>query len=559
MSVPTREVTIYRRIDDPSLSDFDGADISFLDEHGWRWEMPDHDDAEILFFHGDLPEQPASWRADAVRLLGSLPEYPSKRSGLLLFVSVKGDGYEDTYLIGFGIGYRIVLDAFKDQHFGLRFAVRAMDPGRIREVVRRSMSGSGRLDSTHLREAVPIGQIGVKEYTEIVRKIGGEVDPAVLGLKPRRGAVSLEGSAGLRLRIPLDLDQLVRLLHLVSRIHREPVPEEFAFVESLVPVTVERTREALDARLSAALHGDDDTVTLSPAVPVDLLSDYERAQSYRLKLLGGVTPPWPDLDLDRILKRCRSLHQTPSIQALRKGQVEMYSDRKGERRIAHGRADRWVEASLTHEGDHYVYLDGEWYVTGAEYFASVRRQVAAMFRDPPCIDLPPWKPTVAGHERKGRRGEPVYNEQAAEALEAGGVLNLDRALLKTVLHDTKGFEACDLLGPRNELVHIKQGGAADGFGYQLTQVLVSTEALCLKADARKQFADLVKRVSGGRRELPPLWRPEKVVLAMRVERKTPLSADTLFPNIQVGLVHLAYELRTRFGVDLEVIPIPEDA
>src|SRR5690606_19439538 len=100
---------------------------------------------------------------------------------------------------------------------GLRFTIRAVDAEQVRSVVRRSMTGLGRQDSTHVPSGIPIGHIGLSEYAEIVGKLAGMVDPRDLGLDRSR-PVRVEGGAGLRLRIPLDRDRLVALLRRISEI-----------------------------------------------------------------------------------------------------------------------------------------------------------------------------------------------------------------------------------------------------------------------------------------------------------------------------------------------------
>jgi hypothetical protein len=87
----------------------------------------------------------------------------------------------------------------------------------------------------------------------------------------------------------------------------------------------------------------------------------------------------------------------------------------------------------------------------------------------------------------------------------------------------------------------------------------ATEALCLLPDAREKFAGLVRKTSNGARTLPKGWRPEKVVFGMMVKRKTPLTADTLFPHAQIALARMSSILKANYGVEVEVIPIAREA
>src|SRR5690606_6516468 len=153
--------------------------------------------------------------------------------------------------------------------------------------------------------------------------------------------------------------------------------------------------------------------------------------------------------------------------------------------------------------------------------------------------------------------EAVYNEWVQDSLGTARFLNLDRTSARTEFHGANGFEPCDLLGPDNELVHVKRGKGTEPFSHMFSQALISAESLVQRHDARTSFAELVDKTSRGKRALPEGWRPAKVVLAMRVDRKAPLTPATLFPNAQIALAHLAQTL-ARYGIEVEVIVIPRE-
>lgn len=65
--------------------------------------------------------------------------------------------------------------------------------------------------------------------------------------------------------------------------------------------------------------------------------------------------------------------------------------------------------------------------------------------------LPAWN-GAPGRPEDGRREEKYYNAYAGEV---PGFLCLDRKLVRTRAHP-RGFEACDLLGTDQELIHVKK-------------------------------------------------------------------------------------------------------
>lgn len=556
MSVPTRTVTIHRISDaatdvDAFLETLQGT---FLDEAASSdMALPEYPEAEAVAFHWRHDPVPASWVDAATRLIGPLPgDYQTIDCGALLLLSVDGV----TYAIGFGGGWRVIPEQFKDHGFGLRFTIRAVDADRVRSVVRRSMTGLGRQDATHVPSGIPIGHIGLSEYAELVGRLAGMVDPEDLGLERSR-PLKVEGSAGLRLRVPLSRERLVALLRRISEICARPVPDDFAFVEAVTPVRDEwrlaDLEDRLDSRLRAA-PDDEAGVRLAAAVPMDLADHAHEARSHVIKIGSAEILRRGDLDLDAILDRCRLQCRVPAVRALRRGEVRMCEDDDGQRVLAKTSADKWLAASISVNEHEFFLVEGTWYEGGTEYFASVRRRIGGLFRPVPSLGLPAWPDDLKPPPGSDKRGEAAYNEWVQDSLGLDRFLNLDRTSARTEFHSSHGFEPCDLLGPGYELVHVKGGKRTQPFSHMFSQALVSAESLCLRDDARASFADLVRETSRGRRELPDGWRPAKVVLAMKVDRQTPLTPATLFPNAQIALAHLAQTLG-RYGIQVEVVPV----
>jgi uncharacterized protein (TIGR04141 family) len=240
--------------------------------------------------------------------------------------------------------------------------------------------------------------------------------------------------------------------------------------------------------------------------------------------------------------------------------VQICADADGRQVLGRASADRWLDAATTLNGREYFLLEGAWYEGGAEYFTAIRRQIAGLFKEPPSLVLPPWPADLTPRPGSKKRGETLYNAWVEDLLGCADFLNLDTKGVRTPFHGPKGFEACDLLGPDLELVHVKAGKGTSPFSHLFNQALISTEALCLYPEVREEFARRVRETSHGTRFLPDGWRPRKVVLGMMADRKTQLKAATLFPHAQIALAHLARTLTSGYGVEVEVVPIPrEDA
>jgi uncharacterized protein (TIGR04141 family) len=115
------------------------------------------------------------------------------------------------------------------------------------------------------------------------------------------------------------------------------------------------------------------------------------------------------------------------------------------------------------------------------------------------------------------------------------------------------LEVCDLVGPGNELVHVKRASDSKPLSHVCSQALVGTQSLLRSPEVRRDFAALVERHGRGR-TVPESFRPSKVVLAILLKKGEKLTADTLFPFSQVSLAHTARALRSDL-IDVEVIGI----
>ena len=489
----------------------------------------------------------AEWCSDAAITLGLDVAYDDCRSGGVLMVGVDNTAYAMSY----GTGYTLIPGQLKDRRFGMSFAVRRLNPGRVANVVRRRPDGRGRTDSTLVAAGAPIISFGITENVDIIRRLGGKAS----GLKTTFGArdnreVSVEGSAGLRTRYAIDPDKLVADIREVERVCREENPDPaFEFVDHVQPVTDPDTVSDLDDQLEILLGWDTDVAGdyLVPVVPSSALKQYQAARSHTVKV-GSATCVRPGLlELDEILHRTRLQDEGKRLTALRRGWVGLNSDADGRQQIARADADHWIEASIDLGARRFVLLDSEWFEIGAEYVRTSRDAIASLFPVAPSVTLPPW--SLSARETEG-----AYNHKVADG-NPGVFLCLDKnSDVRSPLGARSSLEMCDLLGQGNELIHVKHARGSEPLSHLFFQGLVSAETLTASATAREQFATAVAKLPNGR-VLPASFRPQKVVYAILLKAGTPLAADTLFPFSQASLAHAARTLRM-YHIDVEVIGIP---
>lgn len=193
-------------------------------------------------------------------------------------------------------------------------------------------------------------------------------------------------------------------------------------------------------------------------------------------------------------------------------------------------------------------FDGHWYEIGADYGQRVQAEIAPLFDHAPSHDLPTWNLEANWEERD-------YNEHVSDV--RAGYVCLDRKGISDPLGRRSTVEICDLLGPDNELIHVKRASGSSPLSHLFAQGLVSAQSLMFSTDAREHFADSVARFGKGR-TIDAAFSPKKVVFAILLKSGQDLTLDTLFPFSQVTLANTARVLQSH-QVEVELIGIDANA
>ncbi|WP_449060552.1 DUF6119 family protein [Planomonospora algeriensis] len=521
------------------------VDLEFADTIGADLHVPPALDVPALWVDGCLePDEPAEWCSDASLTTGLSIRHHERRSGGLLVLAVD----DVVYAISFGThGRQLLVDEHKDPRFGLHFAVRAVDPYRIHDLARRFPAARGRSDFTHAPAGLPIFSFGI-EPAEMVRRLGGVLGQTDLTFCRGSGRTArIEGSAGLRLRLALPAADLVADIRTIAEIcSRKPPHELLEFVDNVRPVTDTETTEQLDTALEELLSHERERGErhLAPAVPTNCLMHLGDTRSYLVRIVGAHAGSHDHLDLEAITAPLQRQPFGNRVQALRKSRIQLCASSGGTHPITGAAALRWLEADCSIGSRRFHLLDGHWYEIGEAYLDGVRGQVTRILSAPPSLDLPAWQ---NGWTEREYNGEVPFLRD--------GYVCLDRMGVRNPLNRSNWIEICDLLGPDDELVHVKQAEGSSPLSHLFHQALVSAQALAYSPAARTQFAALVARESPGR-TIPDDFQPKKVVLAILLKHGAALTAGTLFPFSQITLAHTAITLQEQHHVDLEVIAIP---
>ncbi|GAA1926915.1 hypothetical protein GCM10009716_38710 [Streptomyces sodiiphilus] len=544
MATRTSKRTLYRlRGVAPTVDAmFDALEAEQLVRVRADFHLPENLGVPAILVTGSFEQPVASWCDEIFRTTGIEVSRSVNRSAGLLMLAVDGE----VYAIGYDQGFRLVPDRLKDRRFGLGFASRRVDPGRIRDLVSHT-PGGGRTDITLIPGGASVWSLGIVEHAQIVRRLGGHLDDIPLTISRENPAriSSVEGGVGLRLRLGVEGADLIADIRAINRVLREEQPSpELEFVEHVVPIDdsdlLTRLETALDDLLGREPEG-----RISVSVPADHWEDYTNARAFRVRINSDVAgPATDDFRLDYALSRARVQRAGGRVAALREGTVTLYRHSRADRpdEIRTSGALRWIEAEVFLDSRRFFLMDECWYEIDREYLKTIRSHAERLITDSPSVDLPPWNP--------GDR-ERAYNESVPD--QRPGYICLDRDNVRTALHPGNGVEICDLLSPDNVLIMVKRAKGSDALSHLFNQALVAVQTLRNSREGRERFA---RKVAAGRKghRLPEDFRPSKVVFAILLKDGTDLTVDTLFPFSRVTLVQAARTLEA-WGVRVEVVGI----
>lgn len=541
----TRQVTLHRLLAEATLHD----SLSYLTDAALilpelEPELTVINGREALFLHAPALSRVPDWCVDASRTTGIAVHYETTDAGALLFIDVDGR----VYSVAYGVGHYWLSDHAKDPRFGLAVALRGIDADQIKGLVRQLPGQRGRTDSTLIASGVSIWHLGLERQCDVIRRIGG--NGLDLDLTCSRGGdrpVALSGSDGLTVRLgtaPVDFVRDIR--ELASVASRENPHPDLAFAENITPVTSNEFLDELDGALDEHLADEhaESSAALSLSVPEAAREHLAATRLFQYRV-GSVTRSTGDLQLEDLVQRARVQRAGHRVSALRNGRVELHGDTLSMTLMLHrSAAIKWLEATGSIHERRFFLLEGQWYEIATCYVEEVRDYVTRLLNRPaPLSKLPAWQP---GQEEKD------YNLHVADVRPE--YVCLDRQGVTTRLQKPNGVEICDLLGPDDELIHVKRARNSAPLSHLFAQGMVSFHTLYHAAEARKKFARLVAERGRGR-GIPEDFVPKKVVFAILLKAGEQVTVETLFPFSQVMLRQTALYLQGKAEVEVVAIPM----
>jgi len=485
--------------------------------------------------HGHVATSQAKWAAGLADLAGLDDLRLGNQTAAAVLLLPIGDVI---YAVSFGMGHFLLAYENVDPGFGLRYAARKLNPGELRSVTRHTLDKRAQIDRRSLPSGGDVRAFDLADLGSVPSKVIGRA----VELGDSGKFVTVRCADSLNIPLGRTAGALVRDLREIEQVLQAPVADpDLELLSRLLPLgDRDPRRRTLNQHLAAALRGGAGADRLGVAWPWDQADEFSVVD---FVAVGGPGVPetraeW--LTIDAIAALLGEFPGRDPIDVLRQVKVTLHAgDDDGDLVSPAIPLLKWIAFETRDRDKLYFFNDGRWFAMDGEYGEHVHREADRILSAPSGLKLIPWR---AGWD------EERYNKEAVKA--DGRLLLLDRRKIHTDFH-RHGIEVCDLLGPGDELIHVKKLRRSGDASYLFAQALVSASALILDGQARVKFAERVTRHSGGTRTAPEL--PKQVVLALG--RRGRLTADNLFTFSQVTLVRLVRHLESQ-GVTVRVITIP---
>ena len=377
------------------------------------------------------------------------------------------------------------------------------------------------------------------DFGEVITRLSGTASLPELTVGDR--PVRVRAADALSLPLGKTPATLIADLDAISSALKLEAKPELRALEQFVRVKRPELIEELETEFRSALSGGD-SGRLAIGWPHERIDDNGTPESYKLTGTRNRRADASDdlPTLDELVAALQAKHPDDPLAALSTIKVQLFRDADGQEPVSGAiPAKHWLFYEVPLRGTRYCYLDSRWYAMDTDYAQRLQSHVKEIFERPTPVSMPTWDTSL-------HPDESAYNAMAASAL---GGLMLDRTLIRTTQHQ-RGFEACDIITPDADFIHVKHIPKSSAASHLIAQALVATDALRHDAEARNSLQELMTRQDEEAASVPT--RPESVVLGMA--RSDPVTPGDLFSFTQVTVTRLDTTL-AEAGITLTIAPI----
>ncbi|WP_460545710.1 DUF6119 family protein [Glycomyces halotolerans] len=494
-------------------------------------------DREGVLVSGEMRSEKAKWAERVSTISGVAINIENVTPAAVLLIR---DGQNEAWALSFGMGFQLLDQAFIDSGFGIRIATRTATPEAIRSLTKNELDYRGRTDRSSIPAGESLKAFGVEHFGEIVTRIAGAA--VIEDLANGSGSVTIRAADALSIPLGKGTQDLLNDLDLISNaLESEPKPE-LETLEQFSRVKHSELLDLLNEHLTSAIVEGVAASRLALGWPHERIDENGTPEAFRIVGPGikdsEIIVDLPSLEdlLEAVLQR----NSQDPLAAARVIKVVLFRDADGTEPISQAIPIlNWLTFEAEIHNTRYCFFSSKWYAMNSDYGERLQRAVEKIFRRTPIVELPSWDRSVYPTEKK-------YNDAVAK--EMGG-WSLDQKLIRTS-YNKHGFEACDILTPNGDYLHVKHVPGSGAASHLVAQALVSIDALMYDEDALSKLRE-VAACSGAPTELMTS-RPHSVVLVMARDRK--ITATDLFTFTKVTLVRLDKVLAAR-EIELTVVSI----
>ncbi|MBB5957839.1 uncharacterized protein (TIGR04141 family) [Saccharothrix tamanrassetensis] len=483
----------------------------------------------------------ASWGKHVAGITGEQLELASYAPFAVILVPVR----KWMMVAAFGGGRYLLDDLRLDEGFGLLYAIRRLDPTKLRAVSSSLLDISARNRQVSFPSGSTVPGFRIDQAGELVTRITGKADMEGLTYHEATDGKPFQIRAGDSLNIQIgnspetflaDLEEICRI------VEQSDEDSPLRFISQVRPLgDNDPLVPDLEGRLAVALGGDEQFGPLGLCWPTAAASAMDEANSFYTNDAGGYGPVEldADLDIEAISERFARIPLSARVSELKVSRLMPCADEHGQEFLTNPiPMDRWVAFETTIGTHTYCLHQGRWYEIGQDAVRQVRSQVAELVANKSDLEFPLWTPT--GEQDDEHR----YCEKVALQ---DGYLCLDKSLAHTPMHPR--FELADVIGPKDEVVHVKWLARATAASHLFTQARVSAWAQRLEPEALEQLDAKVHLIDDRRRITK---RPRVVVLAVAGRQ---WDVEQLFTLSMVDLLRLNEDMH-HHGITLQFADIP---
>ncbi len=436
--MPRYSYTLY--LAKQSLADFS----EYLTENAkQKVDQPEHqrlvvedlgERAELFIFWGF--SGPPEWMKRLDQRVQGVRLENRKSVAALLFVQVGAH----VLVITFAHGWMLLNENLFESDFGLRVAVNALNPEKLKRLERSNLGDAlqGVSQSPFQRD---FNSFGVDDALDLVKKLSGAAQDA-------SGLDTVTGARSLKITGEYSFDDVVAMSSDIVSLYTSTDYRNTAFsvLDSVLPVTdgplnVELLQMAVDS-----IRASEDRFELG-------LPANTEAEGVSFRFAGpGLRRAYPDLLLRHYTEALGGDLAAISINTLSSHKI--ISEFDDDRPNMTWSLKKALLGSLSRNGERYAINDGQWYRIDDAFRQSVENQFDSVVAD---WDVPKPDPILKTYDEAGNgRIEPegVYNTRIAVDL---GLVCLDTESITIPEVIRSGFEPCDLLDVENKrFVHVKK-------------------------------------------------------------------------------------------------------